>query len=135
MDDVARAYVRTNQGIDPLLADFGALDPDRDYALAGSFVAFLLDQGGIAPLVLFLQGCGAAPDAYEQAFVRAYGRSVRALGVEWEISLSSGSVPRRAWYDPDQWPRTLESAGGTAVAALPERSAGGSPAVVLSVGP
>ncbi len=93
IDEIARAYVRGNRSIDPLLRDFGAEDPDRDYALAASFVAFLLDRDGIDAFVAFLRGCGPAPEAYERAFVRAYGRGVRVLGVEWELSLLEAGPP------------------------------------------
>ncbi len=139
IDEIARAYVRGNRSIDPLLRDFGAVDADRDYALAGSFVAFLLDRDGISPLIAFLRGCGPSPSSYRQAFVHAYGRSVLALGVEWEARLLSGPTPRRAWYDSKDWPRTLEAVAstGTRTAAIPIPSlpASADGARVLSVGP
>jgi hypothetical protein len=110
IDEIARAYVRTNRGIDPLVSDFGSEDPDRDYAVAASFVAFLLDRDGIDAMIAFLRGCGTAPESYETAFRSAYGRGVLVLGVEWEQQLLAGSAPRRAWYDSRDWPRTLRQA-------------------------
>lgn len=142
IEDIALAYVRTNRGIDPLLRDFGAEDPDRDYALAASFVAFLIDRDGIDPFVAFLRGCGDAPESYERAFVQAYGRGVRVLGVEWEVALLSGVPSERAWYDSKEWPRTLRRAvtqTASADARPDPRAAasvpGGSRPVLLSVGP
>jgi hypothetical protein len=141
IDEIARAYVRSNRSIDPLLSDFGAEDPDRDYALAASFVAFLLDRDGIDPFLAFLRGCGAAPEAYEQAFVRAYGRGVRNLGVEWEMTLLSGSSAHRAWYDSKEWPRALpRTVARVALADAgpepgPATVPGGTRQVLLSVGP
>ena len=140
IDEIARAYVRTNHGIDPLLRDFGVEDPDRDYALAASFVAFLLDRDGIEPFVAFLRGCGNAPESYERAFRSAYGRGVLVLGVEWERQLLDGSSPRRAWYDSKDWRRTLRRApaadrtadSGLAPAGIVARAAG---TALLSVGP
>jgi hypothetical protein len=139
IDEIARAYVRSNRSIDPLLRDFGAEDPDRDYAVAASFVAFLLDRDGIDPFLAFLRGCGAAPAAYEQAFVRAYGLGVRNLGVEWEMTLLNGSSTHRAWYDSKEWPRALPRTVTRMASAdaRPEPSAAAAPGgqVLLSIAP
>ncbi len=140
IDVVARAYVSTNRGIDPLLRDFASEAPERDYAVAASFVGFLLDQDGIEPMLAFLRGCGATPERYEAAFRAAYGRGVSVKGVEWERWLLHGAAPHRSWYDARNWPQALHH--GTAnvhtADAAPEpkgvaaRAAG---AALLSVGP
>jgi hypothetical protein len=141
IDEIARAYVRGNRSIDPLLGDFGAEDPDRDYAVAASFVAFLLDRDGIDPFLAFLRGCGAGPEGYEQAFARAYGRGVRDLGVEWEMTLLRGSSAHRAWYDSKEWPRALRRTvvRTTSADAGPEPSpatgSGGTRSVLPSIAP
>ncbi len=77
--------------------------------MAGSFVAYLLDRHGFAPMLAFVRGCGRSPEAYERAFRRAYGRSVAGLTIEWAAWLRE-RAPRaaRAWYEPEQWPVALQ---------------------------
>ncbi len=140
IDAIARAYVSTNRGIDLLLREFASEDPEGDYAVAASFVAFLLDQGGIEPMLAFLRGCGAGAESYEYAFHAAYGRGVAVKGVEWERWLLQGASARRSWYDSRNWPHALHHAPAdqhTADAAA-DRLGGAARATgpaLLSVGP
>jgi hypothetical protein len=107
------------RSLEPFLTDFGRQDPAAAYAVAGSFVAFLLDSRGIESMKAFIRGCGTSPSRYEQAFGRAYGRSVASLTIEWMAHLSRGErSPSRAWYDAAHWPATLTR--GTASTDLAE---------------
>jgi hypothetical protein len=105
LDEVARDFLAARGQLRDLLFDFALQNPERDYALAGSFVAFLLDRYGIEPMLAFVRGCGEVRSC-ERALRSAYGRPFDALEVEWERALSR---PRllRAWYEPATWPDSL----------------------------
>lgn len=107
-DAAARAVARGRAGLEPFIADFGRQDPEGAYAVAGSFVAFLLDTRGIEPMKAFLRGCGRSPSGFEQAFRAAYGRSLARLTLAWLARLSCRDLRRaRAWYDSSRWPEAL----------------------------
>ena len=111
-DEVAAREMAARGTLEPFLFDFGAQDPQIAYAVAGSFVAFLLDRQGIEAMEAFLRGCGDSPSRYERAFRRAYGRSVASLTVDWMAQLRRGERnPSRAWYDPARWPAALQRGG------------------------
>ncbi len=119
VDEVARAQIRAHLGLERPLRHFGVEDVDRDYAMAASFVAFLLDREGIDVLLLFFRGCGNSTAGYEEAFRRAYGGSVRSLATEWEKALLRRSRVRRVWYDPRRWPGALRRGEPARAAAIP----------------
>ena len=108
-DEIAAREMAARGSLEPFLVDFGEQDPLVAYAVAGSFVAFLLDRQGIEAMEVFLRGCGDSPSRYERAFRRAYGRSVASLTIEWMAQLRRGETNRpRAWYDPARWPAALQ---------------------------
>jgi hypothetical protein len=108
-DEIAAREMAARGSLEPFLLDFGNQDPEIAYAVAGSFVSFLLDRQGIEAMEAFLRGCGSSPSRYEGAFRRAYGRSVASLTVEWMAQLRRAEVnPARAWHDPASWPATLQ---------------------------
>lgn len=107
IDDVAREYLAGGGSLDRLLRTFGE-QPDRDYAVAGSLVGFLLDEGGIEPLVAFLRSC-AEPGRYDAALRAAYGRGSADLDYAWQRSLRRPAASR-AWYEPASWPASLRPA-------------------------
>jgi hypothetical protein len=118
IDAVAAAEMARKETLEPFLASFTERDPEVAYAVAGSFVAFLLDRYGMPPMLAFVRGCGRSPEAYESAFRRAYGRSVARLSIEWTAWLSETSPrAKRAWYDPEQWPAALRGSGVDPMAA------------------
>jgi hypothetical protein len=118
MDEVARSEMAVRPGLEPFLSAFGEQDSDVAYAVAGSFVAFLLDRHGIEPIMAFVRGCGASASAFERAFRRAYGRSVASLTIEWMAWLRKGQLAAaRSWYEPERWPEALR---GTAAPAPPD---------------
>lgn len=109
MDAVARTEMATRGTLEPFLAAFPEQNPDVSYAVAGSFIAFLLDRHGIAPMLAFVRGCGHSPEAYEGAFRRAYGRSVARLTIDWVAWLREDAPHApRAWYEPKLWPVALQ---------------------------
>jgi hypothetical protein len=105
MDDVAREFLVARGQLRNLLFEFGLGNPERDYALAGSFVGFLLDRYGIEPMLAFVRGCHAARGC-ERALRSAYGKPFDALEVEWERGLS-GPRGARLWYQAATWPASL----------------------------
>jgi hypothetical protein len=113
VDEVARETLDAGGRLEPFLTRFFEQDPDRAYPLAGSFVAFLLDQQGIDAFVAFLEGCGTSPRAYETAFRRAYGRTVARAALEWRVALRQDEAARWTWVNPASWPASLRRASGS----------------------
>jgi len=131
MDAVARSEMAARGSLEPFLAAFPEQNPDVSYAVAGSFVAFLLDQHGIGPMLAFVRGCGRSPETYERAFRRAYGRSVARLTIEWVAWLRE-DAPRapRAWYEPTQWPVALHGEATEPAAVPPSLAASEAPSTL-----
>jgi hypothetical protein len=120
VDAVSREYLAAHGSLERLLKTFAEQDPDRDYAVAGSFVAFLLDRDGIEPMIAFLVGCGPDQGRYEQALRTAYGRGLADLEYEWHRRLREGSTSStRVWYDARGWPGTLRRPPTESVATIP----------------
>jgi hypothetical protein len=108
VNQVAAHEITARGSLEPFLTAFGEEDPAIAHAVAGSFVAFLLDQDGIEPMPAFLRGCGAPQQTHEAAFSGAYGSSVARRTAEWMAWLRQGEgALERAWYEPGQWPGTL----------------------------
>jgi hypothetical protein len=132
MDEVARREMAARPGLEPFLVAFGEQNPNVAYAVAGSFVAFLLDEHGIGSMVAFVRGCDASATRYELAFRRAYGRSTARLTIEWMAWLRRGDVvPTRAWYEPERWPAGLQREA-TARPASPSLAANAERAAVAT---
>ncbi|HVO10283.1 MAG TPA: hypothetical protein VMX54_05955 [Vicinamibacteria bacterium] len=105
MDAVAREFLAARGELRDVVFVFALTDPQRDYALAGSFVGFLLDRYGIEPMLAFVQGC-QEPGGCARALPTAYGRPFPALEVEWARALAEPRAPR-PWYDAATWPASL----------------------------
>lgn len=111
LDDIARESVGRRRLLDRPLEDFALDTPADDYAVAGSFVAFLLNRFGIGPMRSFLRGCGTHGRFFTQAFADAYGRSVADAEFEWERALQEADAGgTRPWHDERSWPASLERA-------------------------
>ena len=119
LDEVAREFTSRGGQLRELLVGFALADADRDYALAGSFVSFLLDRYGIDTMKAFLRGCDGSPRAIERSLVAAYGRSFAALESEWSSAVASPAPAARAWHDAATWPASLQ----VAVASRPAPAA------------
>jgi len=68
-----------------LVAGFARLDADTAYPVAGSFVASLIEQHGIAKVSEFFRACTGANTA--DAFARTFGRTLDQAGEGWAASL------------------------------------------------
>jgi hypothetical protein len=84
--------VRTMQamGVEPsvdslLSLRFLSLSSARGYTTAGSFLRFLLDRYGAAPIRVLYESGGD--------FIKAYGRSQRELAAEWRTFLAAIVIP------------------------------------------
>jgi hypothetical protein len=118
IDSIAAEFLAARGDLRDVLLHFALEQADRDYALAGSFVAFLLDRYGIEPLVAFVRACDEAPGASGRALRSSYGKSFGALAAEWQSALKPrGPRPRREWYDAASWPRSLHVQAPPLVAA------------------
>lgn len=119
----ARGFARSGHGLESPLRRFAEEDPDTDYAVSGSFAAFLLDRYGVEAFAAFLRAC-PSPSDYERALQAAYGRGLADLEFDWHRSLERPETPR-AWYDARTWPGTLRRGGaapGPATASAPPPS-------------
>jgi hypothetical protein len=135
IDVVGREYLAARGSLDRLLRTFAEEDPERDYAVAGSFVAYLLDRGGIEPAVTFLAGC-SDPGRYEQALRRAYGAGLAELEFAWQRALHSGSdTAARTWYDSKGWPGSLRRHPASSAVEAAAREHGGTAAAALEPAP
>jgi hypothetical protein len=107
IDAVAQGALMGGARLEPLLEHFGA-EPDLDYPLAGSFVAFLLDSHGIEAMVEFLERCGPSPFTFEESFRAAYGRTIANASLAWRARLLVRGGSGWGWNDPATWPRSLQ---------------------------
>lgn len=105
LDDIARAFRAARGELRDVTFAFALDDPERDYALAGSFVAHLLDRYGIEPLLTYVRGC-RRESGCRTSLAAAYGRPFAALEAEWALALNLPE-PERAWYDAATWPGSL----------------------------
>lgn len=126
VDAVAAGALVGGARLEPLLERFGS-DPDLDYPLAGSFVAFLLDSYGIEPMLEFLERCGPSPATFEGSFQAAYGRTVANASLAWRARMLTRGGSSWAWSDASTWPGSLQRSRSARDAAA-SRSAGRSPA-------
>jgi hypothetical protein len=93
VDALARSFELSGQL--PALAsllrstDFFRFDENLTYPCAGSFVHFLIETQGLAPLKAYfrLATFDDAPGLTESRFQSAYGRSVASLWDEWRAGL------------------------------------------------
>jgi hypothetical protein len=72
---------------------FRSFDPNLTYPEAGSFVRFLVDRSGLAPMrqVYAALRANDAADLIERAVTAAYGRSLSELEAEWLVFLSASA--------------------------------------------
>jgi hypothetical protein len=133
IDEVARREMATRPGLERFLTGFGEQDANVAYAVASSFMAFLLDQHGIEPMIAFVRGCDASTPTYERAFRRAYGRSVARLTIKWMTWLRTGHGGRaRAWYEPEHWPGELRREATAPAPKSPFLAASASAATIVA---
>ena len=84
VDRVARKVATTT--IETLIAHFDAADPKEGYAVAGSFVSFLIKAHGLPQVSHFFRACqGERTTA--TAFAATFGETLEVAGVKWARSL------------------------------------------------
>lgn len=84
---VQRTAARLHRGMSltRIIAQFDARQPGDDYAVAGSFVAWLVKQHGVEKLTSFFRATRRnTPDA---AFALTFGRTLDEEGALWSASL------------------------------------------------
>ena len=69
--------------------DFFTVDANVTYPCAGSFVRYLIDTHGLAPLKAYVASStfGDAPSVTESRFRAAYGRTIESLWEEWRAGI------------------------------------------------
>jgi hypothetical protein len=85
VDRVARTIV-PGTTLETLIARFDANDPGEGYAVAGSFVSFLIKAHGITQVSHFFRACqGERTTA--AAFAAIFGETLEVAGTKWARSL------------------------------------------------
>jgi hypothetical protein len=69
-----------------LIAGFDAANPGEGYAVAGSFVKFLIKTHGLPTVSHFFQAC-AGQRTTEAAFAAIFGESLQVAGARWARTL------------------------------------------------
>jgi hypothetical protein len=74
-------------------SDFATFDPEVTYPCAGSFVRYLIDTYGLAPLKAYFASAtfDDAATATESRFLAAYGRSLASVWDEWRAWVRTSS--------------------------------------------
>jgi hypothetical protein len=78
--DAARA-----RSLSAFISGFARLDANAAYPVAGSFVATLIQQHGIAKVSEFFRACSG--DNTAAAFARTFGRTLDEAGTAWTATL------------------------------------------------
>ena len=93
IDALARAFDAAGQlpAVSSLLrsTDFARFDANMTYPCSGSFVRYLIDTQGLAPLKAYFTSASFddAPPVTESRFLAAYGRSVGSLWEDWRAHI------------------------------------------------
>jgi len=82
-DKVAKANAAQ---VAAMVASFDRFDANTAYAVAGSFVGYLVRTHGMAQVKAFFQSCGPKVDA-KVAFAQTFGGSVETVAADWARSL------------------------------------------------
>lgn len=80
--------------VSEIAARFEDLPPETAYALAGSFVGFLLEAHGIQRVTEFLRQCGPSGRDSGAAFERVFGESLDQAGEAWRAAIGDKAQPR-----------------------------------------
>jgi hypothetical protein len=119
LDAVAGGALLAGARLEALVDRFGE-NPDVDYPMAGSFVAFLLDTHGIEVMVAFLERCDVSHAGFENAFRSAFGSSFARMSITWRARLARSGGSSWDWSDSRTWPASLRrprAASGPAISA------------------
>jgi hypothetical protein len=82
-DRVAKANAAN---VAAMLASFDRFDANTSYAVAGSFVGYLVRTHGMAQVKAFFHSCGPKVDA-KVAFAQTFGGTVETVAADWAKSL------------------------------------------------
>lgn len=85
VDKVAKSLAR-NATLAVLMARFDPADPEEGYAVAGSFVGFLIKAHGLPKVSHFFRACQGARSR-DTAFLAIFGESLVTAGANWQSSL------------------------------------------------
>jgi hypothetical protein len=69
-----------------MIAGFDRIEPREGYAVAGSFVAYLVERHGLDKVVHFFRACHGGRDT-ATAFAAIFGQSLEAAGGSWAQAL------------------------------------------------
>jgi hypothetical protein len=85
VDRVARK-IAPSQTLETLIAHFDAANPAEGYAVAGSFVSFLIKTHGLPQVSHFFRACHGERTT-SAAFAAIFGETLEVAGAKWARSL------------------------------------------------
>jgi hypothetical protein len=85
VDRVARTMAK-DKPLAALIAGFDARDPREGYAVAGSFMSFLIKRHGLDKVAHFFRACHGDRET-AAAFEGIFGQTIEASGADWARSL------------------------------------------------
>lgn len=85
VDRVAKPIVK-GKALASLIASFDPRDPREGYAVAGSFVSFLIKRHGLDKVTHFFRACNGGRDT-ATAFSAIFGQTLDESGAAWATSL------------------------------------------------
>ena len=69
-----------------MVAGFDRFDANTAYAVAGSFVGYLVRTHGMAQVSAFFRACGPKVDT-KVAFAQSFGGTIETVSADWRKSL------------------------------------------------
>ncbi|PYQ47962.1 MAG: hypothetical protein DMF78_22400 [Acidobacteria bacterium] len=83
VDQVAKGVTAS---VDAMVAGFDRMDPEQGYAVAGSFVGYLVRTQGLEKVSTFFRACRPGTRV-AAAFASTFNRTLDAAGASWRASL------------------------------------------------
>ncbi len=83
VDQAAKA---ASASVTAMVAGFDRMDPEQAYAVAGSFMGYLVRTQGLEKVSTFFRACGPKANT-AAAFASTFGQTLDAAGASWRASL------------------------------------------------
>jgi hypothetical protein len=83
VDKLAKANAAS---VAAMMTSFDRFEPNAAYAVAGSFVAYLVKTHGMAQVAAFFRASGPKAEA-KVAFAQSFGSTIETVATDWQKSL------------------------------------------------
>jgi len=92
VDELARAAVRRYR-VRQVVDGFTRIEPHAAYAMAGSFVGYLIRRHGVAKVAQFFRGCQPRGVVRDRRFRDVFGLCVDEAAAAWEQEIGGTPMP------------------------------------------